>query len=274
MSFGKVLFGFGCLIVGATAGAFGSYFYLSKKFDKELEERTASIKNTYEKLKVEEDKKDEDEDKSEEKDSDSEEESSYEHLKKTAKVFHDSDEEDGESKYTKEELEYLRLLKAEEYSDEEADDDGLGDDNHPKMDHHGDPIDEDRELPIGVENPDSFDRYMELLSSYEGTEDIYLITQEDFDNNAFGHAQKTYVIFDQSDDGEMHVMEEDGEEVEANRWHDELGYQEGVLDFDLFDAYDDHNIYIRNDQIATDFEVNLSELPWVPGLKCVSGLKE
>jgi hypothetical protein len=270
----KALIGIGGFIIGAAAGAFASFMYLSKKFDKDLEERTASIKATYEKLSgVKTEEETEKTEETEEKnDDDGEEDSSYEHLKKTAAVFHDTDGIDPETgtHYTKEELQYLRMLKEEEYSD---DDDELPDTERPKMDPHGDPIDEDTGLPLGVENLDAYDRYMELLTSYEGTEDIYLITQEDFDNNSFGHTQKTYVIYDQSEDGEMHVMEEDGDEVEANKWHDELGYQEGVLDFDLFDAYDDHNIYIRNDQIATDFEVHLSDLTWFPDVHCISGLK-
>ena len=86
----KALIGIGGFIIGAAAGAFASFMYLSKKFDKDLEERTASIKATYEKLsgvKTEENA----EETEEKNDDDGEEDSSYEHLKKTAAVFHDTD---------------------------------------------------------------------------------------------------------------------------------------------------------------------------------------
>ena len=235
MEFIRIL---GVFAVGAAAGAIGSYLYLKKRFDNEIEERTESIKNTMEKMRETEEREREESDKSLEK------------LKSEAAVFHEGDEEETEDDKKRRE-EFIKMLHDEEY---DYDDDAV--DDIPDMDEHGDPIDKEEVTAS---------RYMDIISSYNGTENIYLVTEEDFENNIYGHAQKIYLYFDKAPDDKVHVMEEDGDEIEESKWKDELGYFIWAKESSLFDYYPTHDIYIRNEDIATDFLIHRSELEWIPG---------
>lgn len=235
MSFVRAI---GAFAIGAAVGAIGSYIYLKRKFEKELDERVSAIKNTMDKMREAEEKERE------------ESNSSLEKLKAEAAVFHEGDvEETEEDRKVREE--FIKKLHDENY-----DYDYDYDLEEPvEMDEHGDPIDKD--------NEDYTERYMDIISGYDGSEDVYLITEDDFNNNIYGHEQKIYLFFDKSPDGKVHVMEEDGDEIQEDRWQDELGYRIWANE-DLFDYYPTHDIYIRNEQITTDFLIHRSELEWIP----------
>lgn len=234
MSFVRAI---GAFAIGAAVGAIGSYIYLKRKFEKELDERVAAIKNTMDKMREAEEKEREESD------------NSLEKLKAEAAVFHEGDEEETEEDKQCREA-FIKMIHDEGYESDYDEDTDI-----PDMDEHGDPIDK--------ESDGSY--YMDVIASYTGKEDLYLITEEDYENNIYSHAQKELTVFDKSPDGKVHMMDENGEEVDEDKWHDEVGWNTGVFDFGLFDYYFDHNIYIRNEQIATDFLIHLSSLEWIPG---------
>lgn len=228
---------FATFAIGAAVGAIGSYIYLNKKYEREMDKRVDAIKNTMEKMQEAEEKEREESDKSLEK------------LKAEAAVFHEGDEEETEDD-KKQREEFIKMLHDEEY---DYDDESM---DIPDMDEHGDPIDKEEVTAS---------RYMDIISNYNGTENVYLVTEEDFENNIYGHAQKIYLYFDKSPDDKIHVMEEDGDEIDEDKWKDELGYFIWAKEPSLFDYYPTNDIYIRNEDIATDFLIHRSELEWIPG---------
>ena len=107
---------------------------------------------------------------------------------------------------------------------------------------------------------EGFDAYDYALMMYRGTEDILLISKEEYDDNDLGYELRDYIFFENEMSGEMHMIDSDGNDIEG--WESETGYNDGNFDEEMFKKYDG-TIYIRNDIVGALFSIRKSTSEYI-----------
>lgn len=111
------------------------------------------------------------------------------------------------------------------------------------------------------EDDDSgLDAYEWAMGTYNGSEDVVLITKEEWCSNDLGYEIRNYIFFENEESGETHMIDEDGKDVDG--WEYEVGFNDGNLDEEMFDKYDG-TVYVRNDQICVAFSIRKSTCEYI-----------
>ncbi len=97
--------------------------------------------------------------------------------------------------------------------------------------------------------------YEDVVKSYKSDDPIQLITEPEYADTTNGYDKLEFTYYDGE---EEHVIDVDtGHEVPD--WMSLLGYDEGLLNHDLFDEYDGV-VYIRNNHMCTDYMITRSSV--------------
>lgn len=101
-------------------------------------------------------------------------------------------------------------------------------------------------------------KYEEIVKSYREDDPIQLISEPEYADTTNGYDKKEFTYYDGD---EEHVIDVDtGHEVPD--WMSLLGYDDGLLNHELFEEYDGV-VYIRNNAMCTDYMVTKSGVPFM-----------
>lgn len=215
-------------VAGIGAGFTGCYVYLKKKNEKKLTEEVESIKNTYEKLgSIDPSANKPDDIKNQDKI-----DKFYKDASDGIKSYVDNKQDTGDSE------------------DEEESDEDQETDSYDRIDSY----DDDYDIDSG-----DISEYEKIVKSYSPDDSIILITEPEYADTTIGYDKKEVTIYVDGD--EYHAVDVDtGHEMIC--WESELGYEEGLLNDELFEEYSGI-VYIRNNDLCTDYLVSKSSAAWV-----------